>query len=244
MEAGYSYWTAQRLLSWWVEGYWPTRVQGAEHVPRTGAVILAGNHPTVLDGLILALHAPRRVRFLVRGDVMSLPVLGPFLRRLGSISVQRGGLALQQAQQALHREFCIGIFPEADPSFSLQLRPFRRGAAVLAQSSGASLVPFAVRNTERYCGARARSARPGPVLLQFGAPIVPVSGESPEDLTERLREAVAELLEQPQSGPAQGPGWGLRWLTCSCFFRPSSAAMLALSARRISPPPSRGPEPG
>lgn len=234
-EAGALYWKSQAILRWLLAGYWPAAVAGADNVPRHGPVILAGNHPTVLDGLLLALHAPRRVNFLVRADVMGLPVLGAFLRRMGYLSVARGSGALQKAECALGQGRCIGIFPEADPTFCLELAEFRRGAAVLAQTSAAALVPFAIRGTELCCGARARSAAPGPVSLRFGAPLVAAAGESVESLRDRLQAAVQALLDLPPP-PLRTPGWGARKLLCSAFFRPSSAVMLHVSAGRIRRP--------
>jgi 1-acyl-sn-glycerol-3-phosphate acyltransferase len=237
-KVGALYGKTQQLLRWLLHGYWPTHVSGAEHVPRSGSVILAGNHPTVLDGLILAVHTPRRVNFLVRADVMALPLLGAFLRWMGYVSVARGGGALQKAEAALGDERCIGIFPEADPSFCLQLGEFRRGAAVLAQSSGAPLVPFALCGTELCCGATARSAAPGPVSLRFGPPLQAAPGESVESLRDRLKAAVQALLDLPaeRGWGLRAPRRGLRWILCSAFFRPSSALMLRVSEGRIRRP--------
>lgn len=221
-EAGAAYWTSQKFLSWALHGYWPTTVDGAEHVPRSGPLILAGNHPTVLDGLLLAVHTPRRVNFLVRADVMALPVLGTFLGSLGYVSVARGGGALQRAESALQDARCIGIFPEADPTFCLQLAEFRRGAAVLAQSSGAPLVPFAIRGTELCCGADARSAAPGPVALRFGPALRTKPGESVEALRDRRATPLASYWRVRKAHR------GLQALDAACAGWPA--------ARSFAPP--------
>lgn len=227
------YFPTQRWLRWLLGEYWPTRVQGASLVPAEGPVIFSGNHPTVLDGLILALHAPRRVRFLVRGDVMRLPVLGPFLRGLGAITVHRGGDSLQQARMSLGRGHCLGIFPEADPTFQLQLREFRRGGAVLARDTGASVVPFALRGPEKLAGRCARYLGSGPVELHFGCPLRAEPQETVEALTQRIRRGVQQLLDSPPLAPAVSTR-GLRFACTSALVVPTSALFL-----RLGPSPSQ-----
>jgi 1-acyl-sn-glycerol-3-phosphate acyltransferase len=225
-----SYRDWQRWLGWLYDGYWPTCVEGQQFVPSQGPTILCGNHPTVVDGLLLALHAPRRVSFMVRADVMAIPLLGTFLRRMGYITVRRGGTALQTRLEALAQGACVGIFAEADPTFSLQLQEFRRGVAVLAQRSGAPVLPFALRGTEKCCGERARSAGAGPVDLAFGEPIWPKPEESVEELRDRVQAAVQTLLDRPYK-PSTRPGPGARYLFLSCLVRPLSWALLQLGAR-------------
>ena len=207
--------------------YWPTRVEGLQHVPPEGPVIFSGNHPTVLDGMVLALYAPRRVRFLVRGDVMRLPGLGHFLRGLGAITVHRGGDSLNQARRALERGCCLGIFPEADPTFGLQLREFRRGGAVLACDTGAPVVPFALRGPEKLAGRKAGYVASGPVELHFGTPLRALPAESVEAFNHRLREGVQQLLDAPAL-PRKRSRRGLRYACTAAFVVPVSGVFLRL----------------
>lgn len=210
--------------------YWPTRVEGLENVPSEGPVIFSGNHPSVLDGMVLALYAPRRVRFLVRGDVMGLPGLGHFLRGLGAITVRRGGDSLQQGRRALEQGHCLGIFPEADPTFGLRLREFRRGGAVLACETGSPVIPFALRGPEKLAGRIAAYVASGPVELHFGPPLWARSQERVEDFNQRLRAAVQQLIEGPERAPRTSRR-GLRYACTAAFVVPVSGLFLRLGTR-------------
>lgn len=225
------YRTGQKILQKLVNPYWPVALEGVENVPSEGAVILAGNHPTVLDGGMLGVFTPRRVKFLIDAKVLRLPLLGPTLKALGSIAVERGSHSLRRAEQALSEGHCLGIYPEATPTGSAHLGAFKMGVAVLAQRlPQVPVIPVAIVGSQPLCSHHHRYAQPGPIALRYGTPIY----WSPEDdllgFLERLRSA----LEQLQSHPLLH-NFQFRPLTTlsALVFVPPSAALLALSRRRF-----------
>ncbi|MBS2036568.1 1-acyl-sn-glycerol-3-phosphate acyltransferase [bacterium] len=223
----------QRFFGWLVRPYWPLRLEGLQHFPRQGAAILAGNHPTVLDGGLLGVFSPRRVRFLIDAKVLRIPVLGQFLKALGSIPVERGSLSLRHARQALMGGTCLGIYPEAAPTASPALGHFKKGVAVLARDvPGVPVVPVAVVGTLPLCSHQHLYAQPGPVTLRFGPALYWREGETLDGFLQRLRAALEELLLEPQDRPTR--------LTFATFLSglvlaPPSAILLALSRRRFKP---------
>jgi 1-acyl-sn-glycerol-3-phosphate acyltransferase len=225
------YCAGQKILQKLVYPYWPVVLEGVENVPRHGGVILAGNHPTVLDGGMLGVFTPRRVKFLIDAKVLRLPVLGAALRALGSIPVERGGNSLGWAEQALRQGHCLGIYPEATPTGTLQLGPFKRGVAVLAQQSPETpVVPVAIVGSQPLCSHHHKYAQPGPIALRYGPPLHWVQGENLDHFLGRLRNA----LEQLQCAPLSH-GYRFRPSTAlsAAVFVPSSATLLALSRQRF-----------
>lgn len=112
------------------------RFVGAEHLPRTGPVLVASNHVTWIDGFLLAAVSPRRGMALVNADYISLPVLSWLARRMGLIPVPAQGPRAQRAAiEAVRRAFDRGemvlIFPEAQLSRTGFLGPFYRGLEVM-----------------------------------------------------------------------------------------------------------------
>ena len=210
--------------------YWPTELEGAQHIPKTGPAILAGNHPTVLDGLVVGSTVPRRVYFLVFSEVMKLPLVGHFLRALRFVPVSRGNGCLDLALERLDRGDCLGIFPEAEPTHGLELRDFRRGVAVLAQKSGAPVIPFAIRGTEQLCRGDCSYISGGPVRLVFGDPLRPAPEESAEEFRDRLRAAVQALLDAPVK-PRRVGGWAYR--LCALVLVPMSWLGMKIADRRF-----------
>lgn len=222
----------QRFFRLLIRPYWPTRLQGLQNLPRHGAVLLAGNHPTVLDGGLLGVFCPRRVRFLIDARVLRIPILGHFLRSLGSIPVERGGHSLDQARKALLRGSCLGIYPEAAPTGSLRLGRFKKGVAVLARDvPGLAVVPVAVVGTQPLCSHHHLYAQPGPVVLRFGPALHWCEGESLDSFLGRLRAALEALAVEP----AGRFRLTLAALLSGLLLAPPSAVLLALSRRRFSP---------
>ena len=87
----------------------------SENVPATGAVIVACNHVSYLDPVVLGIGFARPVTYLAKKELFAIPVLGPIITGLGVHPVDRqaGGVAaVRAALRALKDGRCIGIFPE------------------------------------------------------------------------------------------------------------------------------------
>jgi 1-acyl-sn-glycerol-3-phosphate acyltransferase len=126
-------------------GLWRPRVLGAWRVPPSGPAILAVNHSHVIDGPMLMGVAPRPVHFLIKREAFVGP-LGPFLRGIGQIEVDRGTTdrtAVLSALGVLERGGVLGIFPEGTRGQG-DFASLRSGLAYFAVRSGAPVVPVAV----------------------------------------------------------------------------------------------------
>jgi len=177
------------------------KTHGREHVPRDGPAILAANHASFLDPILIGICARRPVRFLVADDFYRDPRLHTALRWLGAIPV--GGDAglirsFRHIGEVIRRGGLLGIFPEGGITRDGAMRPFRAGAAVLALRMGVPLVPIHVKGTFEALPRYAKWPRFVPLTVRIGAPI-PVaaqrnpSSEAISSLSESLREAVAAL---------------------------------------------------
>ena len=176
------------------------RVEGVEHVPGSGPVLLAGNHSGFVDGPLVFLLAPRPAALLAKAEIF----LGPFaalFRGLGQIPVHRGApdrAALKQGLAVLADGGALGVFPEGTRG-SGEFDTITDGLAYLALRSGAPVVPIAVLGTQ---DAWPKGNRPprlrAPVRIVFG-PAVPVSVAGDP----RARRTVAEAAEQLRQGLVQ-----------------------------------------
>lgn len=211
--------------------YWPVSLEGLEHFPLQGGAILTGNHPTVLDGGLLGVFSPRRVRFLIDAKVLRLPILGHFLRTLGSIAVERGSNSLRHARGALRQGTCLGIYPEAAPTAMLALGEFKRGVAVLARDvPGIPVVPVAIVGSQPLCSHEHLYAQPGPVVMRFGPPLRWREGDTVELFLERLKSALEDLLLEPFQKSRRV---GVATVLSGLLLAPPSAVLLALSRRKF-----------
>jgi 1-acyl-sn-glycerol-3-phosphate acyltransferase len=160
--------------------YWRVEVEGLEHIPEDGPVLLAANHSGTLpfDAAMISLAvedehpAHRVVRMLYAKFVTDLPVVGSLFSRLGGVeaSTANGATLLKRGE-------AVGIFPEGEEALGKPyhqaycLRPFRTGVAHLSTRTQAPVVPVAVIGAEETSRALFRIARLPNI---FRVPFIPV----------------------------------------------------------------------
>jgi len=128
---------------------WRFRSIDAARVPADGAVILACNHVSYFDPVVLGVGIQRPVTYLAKKELFAVPVLGRIITGLGAYSLDReaGGVAaVRAALRALKDGRCIGIFPEGGRNRDGSAQD-KGGAALLAALSGAPVVPAAITGT-------------------------------------------------------------------------------------------------
>jgi 1-acyl-sn-glycerol-3-phosphate acyltransferase len=150
------------------EGLWGLKVSGLENIPARGPVIVAANHVSNLDGPVLAVAVgeARFMRALAKIELFQVPVLGAFLRRTGSIPIDRRGdvKALRSALDLLERGGCLAVMPEGTRSKTGVPGRARAGLGFLAGQSGAVVVPAHILNTDRFWKFQPLEVRFGPPL--------------------------------------------------------------------------------
>jgi 1-acyl-sn-glycerol-3-phosphate acyltransferase len=179
----------------WVRAVYRLEVVGADRLPIAGPAVVAPNHDSVLDGIVLGAAISRELRFLAKAELWRSRLLAWMLDGLGAIRIERGRRdqhALAQTRQALDAEQAVVIFPQGAVSGH---RVWHRGAARMALVTGAPLVPVRLVGTARAL-ARGRIGFPK-LRVIVGEPIevarAPEDPVAATELTERLRIAV-ELL--------------------------------------------------
>jgi 1-acyl-sn-glycerol-3-phosphate acyltransferase len=148
------------------------RVVGVQHVPRSGAVLLAGNHTGFLDGPLVWAFSPRRATFLAKSELFVGP-LSRALGWLGQVPVHRGRpdrTALRTALGVLHEGGALGVFPEGTRGAGV-LEEVSDGLAWLVLKSQVPVVPIAVLGTAEAMPKGGRPRLRAPVTLAFGPPV-------------------------------------------------------------------------
>lgn len=131
--------------------------------------LLAGNHPTIVDGLLLSLLAKRKIRFIAAPELLQVPGLRHLLRWLGAIPA--GPETVNNAAEALRNGDLVLIFPEGTTTQGKTIRPFKTGAQRIAEAAGQPIIPFAIDGTQHIYPEGAVIARPARVKICFGPPI-------------------------------------------------------------------------
>ncbi|MGH8920223.1 MAG: lysophospholipid acyltransferase family protein [Actinomycetes bacterium] len=180
-------------------------VHGARHVPDHGPVILASNHLSFVDSVVIPLALHRRLTFLAKAEYFEgHGVTGWLTRRfflaMGHVPVQRGqGRAawesVRVAQEILARGGALAIYPEGTRSRDGRLYRGRTGVARLTLLTGAPVVPVALAGTERVQPVGSWIPRPYPVTIRFGAPLEFSRYAGQEQRVPMLRAITDEIVD-------------------------------------------------
>ena len=186
------------------------RIIGRENVPRSGAVLIASNHLSFIDSVVITLVAPRSVSFLAKSEYFTGKGFKGLVSRLfftgiGAIAVERSaGQAAQDALNAglavLERGDAFAIYPEGTRSRDGRLYRGRTGVAWLALTSGATVIPVALTGTENIQPPGSNRLHLARVTVQFGEPVVAVgeasSGRARRIVTDDIMEAIQRMSGQ------------------------------------------------
>jgi 1-acyl-sn-glycerol-3-phosphate acyltransferase len=165
-------------------------VSGAEHIPKSGAAIVAPNHKSFWDSFFIAVCTRRHLRFMAKTELIEARY-GRLLVRLGAFPVRRGRSdadALETARIVLEQGGLLALFPEGtrirDPE---ELGHPKRGAGRLAIDTGSPLIPTAITGTEQlFFGPFPKPRR---VQVAFAEPI-------PAHELAATPEAAGQLVEE------------------------------------------------
>ena len=151
--------------------YFRWRVFNAERVPKTGPVILAGNHGSYLDPPLIGAALPRDINYLARESLFRFPVVGAVLRSWNCVPVDRdggGGAGLKAILNRLEKGGGIILFPEGTRTPDGRLQPARSGIGLTVIKSNAPVVPVRVFGTYEAFNRSMKFPRPHRVMVKYG----------------------------------------------------------------------------
>jgi len=197
--------------------YWRPRIEGLENIPSSGPVIVASNHLSFADSMVIPFFVPRKVVFLAKEDYFTgTGIKGALVRGwfegIGMVPIDRDDTkaalaSLDIALEVLGRGEAFGIYPEGTRSRDGRLYRGRTGIAHLALTSGAPVVPVGLTGTEKIQPVGTRFPRRADVTVRFGEPLrfegtydgVP-AGRARREVTDVIMNEIQKLSGQPFAG--------------------------------------------
>lgn len=195
-----------------IHGICRAEVTGLENVPKEGGFIVASNHLSFFDSLIIQALTPRDVAFFAKAEYFTTPgvkgkLMKSFFESVGSIPVQRGEqaasvAALDSLVEIIEGGSGIGIYPEGTRSRDGRLYRGRTGVGWLALTTGVPVVPVGLIGTEKLQPAGAKGFRPAKFHIHYGEPLYfdKLGRKHPLPqrrlATDRIVDAIAELSGQ------------------------------------------------
>jgi 1-acyl-sn-glycerol-3-phosphate acyltransferase len=172
------YWTLKLVLTPLLRLGFRIQVEGRDHLPRRGPVILAANHRSFLDSIFLPLAiGRRRMTFVAKAEYFENPRTAWFFRGVGQIPIQRSGgsasdAALDAATDVLRGGGTFGIYPEGTRTRDGVTHRGHTGVARLARTTGVPIVPVGLIGTDDCQPTNAKLPRLfRRVTIRFGEPI-------------------------------------------------------------------------
>lgn len=161
------------------------KVVGLENIPKSGRIVLAGNHTRFLDPVMLVGIVKRPIHFLAKKELFD-GCLSFLVKGMGCVPVNRkihDKSALNSAIDYLNKDLCVGIFPEGTINKTTDevILPFKIGAVKMAHDTNSKIVPFIITGKYRIIG---RSVR-----LEFLKPI------SVSDDLDKSNEKLMNIIE-------------------------------------------------
>lgn len=178
-------------------------VEGRGNIPGEGGFILASNHASFLDPVVLGVACPRPLSYMARHDLFSIPFLGALLWSVGAFPLRRDYADVGSIKEALRRlgqAIGLVLFPEGSRSSGGLAEKAEPGVGFIAAKSGVPVVPAFIEGTKKALGRGARFIRPAKIRVYFGKPIYADSSRLKNNYGEFAMKIIREIKLLGQEG--------------------------------------------
>ncbi len=179
------------------------RVKGLKNIVKDSPHIYISNHQSYFDIFTLLAGLPADFKFLLKKELMKIPLLGVAMDKAGYISIDRSDIrkaakSLTRAAEKIHNGASVLIFPEGTRSEDGHVQQFKQGGFHLALKSGCDIVPVAIIGSRKIVPKGSLRINKGTIMMKIGRSI-PVKEYSKKDikkLISRSREAIIGLMKE------------------------------------------------
>lgn len=181
------------------------RVDGREHIPEQGGVLVCSNHQSYFDPVIVGLCSDRRLNYLARDTLFRTPIFRWLIEFLDAIPIDRDGMGiggLKETLRRLKREEMVLIFPEGTRTTTGDVSPLKPGFCTLARRGKIHLLPVGIDGAFQAWPKGSLLPRPSRICVDIAAPITPTEiatmndDELVADLEKRIRACHANARLQ------------------------------------------------
>ena len=157
--------------------FWSIKIEEKEQLNQKGSLILAANHVSYLDPIVLGVAVKRPIHFITKKEVFKVPFLGFLARSLGAIPVDRNKAnptSIKKSFSLLKKGHILGIFPEGTRSLNGELLDLNAGLIKIALKTGSPIIPVGISGTFEIYPPKARMPsffKRKNIYIHFGKPI-------------------------------------------------------------------------
>jgi 1-acyl-sn-glycerol-3-phosphate acyltransferase len=178
------------------------KAYGVHNVPLAGGVLLASNHQSYLDPVLLAVKLKRPVSYFAKSELFENRFFGSLIRSLHAFPVKMGRNdkgAMEQAIRRLSEGYALNIYPEGARTSSGEIGTIMRGIALVVRRAKVPVVPAAIDGSYDAWPRHSKLFRPHPIRVAYGRPMLLHDRPSEEILVE-IGGAIGRLHEELRAG--------------------------------------------
>ncbi|OGI23450.1 MAG: hypothetical protein A2287_04985 [Candidatus Melainabacteria bacterium RIFOXYA12_FULL_32_12] len=183
------YWVIYFILYPFFKIFFRVEVHGRENIPKDKSILVAANHTSNFDPVILALGIKRPVAFMAKKELFEVPVLSQIIDILGAFAVNRKKLEIATIKSAKtvlsSTNWHMGMFPEGTRIKPGKIRTIHKGFGYLAKATGSDILPFGIILKREHCPIF------GKLIVKIGKPIP--APATAEEAIEKWTKAISEL---------------------------------------------------
>ncbi len=185
---GYFFW---KLASWI---FFPLTIRGSQGLPPAGGFILASNHASFLDPMIIGICFWRQLRYVARDCLFKNRVFDFVLHQVGAFPIKRESAdiaGIKEILKKLQKGYPVVIFPEG--TRIQERKEIHGGVGLVAVKSGLPVVPVFIRGSDKVLGPGAKFPRRHPVTVSFGSPKTYSKITSYQDIARQIMQDINSL---------------------------------------------------
>ena len=168
------YWISYYIIKIIGQIFSPRTILGKEHIPKQGGFILASNHRSNLDPLLIGLSFNRRISYMAKDSLFRSPIMRSFLHYVEAFPVRRGVSdvrALRETLRRLKRGLPVVVFPQGTRQGSGVKGKIHSGIGFLAVKGGVPVIPIHIDGSDKILPPKSRFPKRGRITISFGKPL-------------------------------------------------------------------------
>lgn len=193
------YWVTRAFVKFCFWFLFPLKVYGVENMPTHGAFILASNHRSYLDPMILPVSCKRKLGFVAKEQLFQKKILGFLITHLGAFPIKRKSSDIRAIKEILSRlnaGWPVLIFPEGTRTRKDMRIEIQAGVGLLAVKSKLPVIPVYIDGTDKVMPPGSKKIYRYPVTVTFGSPLLFTKKDDYGKIAVEVMQAVNFLAPQ------------------------------------------------
>ena len=186
-----------RFVCWVICGcFVRLKVSGRQNIPKRGGFILASNHLSYLDPVVLGIACPRDLNFMAKEELFRNPFFGWVLRNVGAFPVKRKSADTSALKEAIKRVSSgkgLVLFPEGGRGNGAELDPAEAGIGFIAAKAAAPVIPALIKGTEQILSKQSKKIKSADIRILFGKQISVGQNMPYQDAADLIMENIRHL---------------------------------------------------